>query len=128
MEAVKIVSENDELIDFTLIDEYVEMSQQMGKNVLSGLIGTFEEQFPQYMDRLKNAIENGEREEISKCAHVLKGASLSVGIKKMSGIFSQLEEKPEVDDMESFLKEIYARKTESMDVIGKYLKHQMPAL
>ena len=68
-----------------------ELGLDMGVCFFSGLLETFAHDTVEHLAALRSAIVDGETGRLSREAHALKGASLTIGAQGMADICKQLE-------------------------------------
>jgi two-component system, sensor histidine kinase and response regulator len=68
-----------------------ELGSEAGPSFFSELLGVFQQTAVEHLAVLRSAIAGGETERLSREAHALKGASLTIGATGMAEICKQLE-------------------------------------
>ncbi len=89
----------DDLIDFSMVQNLIELGGEDGKGFLKEIIGLYIEQYPELFNKIKSCALNNEIVEMYQSAHALKGASLNIGAKEISSLCKQIELKGKANDM-----------------------------
>lgn len=90
---------SDDLIDFTVVQNLIELGGDDGKAFLKEIIDLYIAQYPELFDSIKNGANNNDIVSMYQSAHALKGASLNVGAKILSSLCKQIELKGKANDM-----------------------------
>ncbi|GIP38076.1 hypothetical protein J31TS4_13560 [Paenibacillus sp. J31TS4] len=83
--------ENDDVIDQSIIDELKQLHEDLDTSILAELLVLYEQTTPAQLEGLKQAFGNGNAAEFAELAHALKSSSLSIGVKRLAGLFAELE-------------------------------------
>jgi two-component system sensor histidine kinase/response regulator len=75
----------------TTLEGLRELGLQMGASFFPELLDTFENDATEHLASLRSAIVEGETVRLRAKAHALKGASLTIGARRMADISQQLE-------------------------------------
>lgn len=89
----------DNLIDFTIVQNLIELGGDDGKDFLKEIIGLYIDQYPELYDSIKKGYASNDPVLMYQSAHSLKGASLNIGAKEMSSLCKQVEFKGKANDM-----------------------------
>jgi HPt (histidine-containing phosphotransfer) domain-containing protein len=87
------------LIDFSIIQNLIELGGDDGKEFLKEIIELYIQQYPELFNSIKNNAENNNANDMYQSAHALKGASLNVGAKEIASLCKQIEFKGKANDM-----------------------------
>lgn len=89
----------DDLIDFSVIQNLIDLGGDDGKDFLKEIINLYIEQYPELFNSMKSNAENNNSVEMYQSAHALKGASLNIGAKEIASLCKQIEFKGKANDM-----------------------------
>jgi HPt (histidine-containing phosphotransfer) domain-containing protein len=89
----------DDLIDFTAIQNLIDLGGDDGKGFLKEIVELYLEQYPELFNSIKSNAESNNNVEMYQAAHALKGASLNIGVKEISSLCKQIELKGKENDM-----------------------------
>ena len=89
----------DNLIDFTIIQNLIDLGGDDGKDFLKEIVDLYVQQYPELYCGIKNGAETNQPVEMYQSAHALKGASLNIGAKEIASICKQIELKGKANDM-----------------------------
>jgi two-component system, sensor histidine kinase and response regulator len=79
-----------EILDRERVDSFLEISR-LHAGFLSGLVSTFQLDFPTRIEALRSAAASGNAGELADAAHALKSSTGSVGAKRMHDLAASLE-------------------------------------
>jgi HPt (histidine-containing phosphotransfer) domain-containing protein len=89
----------DTLIDFSMVNNLIELGGDDGKEFLKEIIDLYIGQYPELFEGIKSNALNNENVPMYQSAHALKGASLNVGAKEIASICKEIEMKGKENDM-----------------------------
>jgi HPt (histidine-containing phosphotransfer) domain-containing protein len=89
----------DNLIDFSIVQNLIELGGDDGKEFLKEIIDLYIQQYPELYNSIKNSAAKNQSVEMFQSAHALKGASLNVGAKELASLCKQIELKGKANDM-----------------------------
>jgi HPt (histidine-containing phosphotransfer) domain-containing protein len=104
---------NDDIIDFTLLDEYA-------PELVNRLIALFMEQAPQTINNIKQHATAGNAASLAREAHYLKGSSGALGAVQLADFCKQLQIRGDNNDLAGIeglleqLEQSYARSLEAL--------------
>ena len=90
---------SEELIDFSIFQNLIELGGDDGKGFLKEILGLYVEQYPELFNSIKSNAENNKVVDMYQSAHALKGASLNIGARELASICKQIELKGKAGDM-----------------------------
>lgn len=90
----------DNLIDFTMVQNLVELGGDDGKEFLKEIVDLYIAQYPELFSSMKNSSLKNDNVQMYQSAHTLKGASLNIGAKEIASLCKQIELKGKENDME----------------------------
>jgi signal transduction histidine kinase/CheY-like chemotaxis protein/HPt (histidine-containing phosphotransfer) domain-containing protein len=96
-------------IDGGILVRLNELEQETERSFVKDLIKIFLEEAPESFQRMKDAISTSDAKAIEQFAHKLKGGSINLGAKRLSGLFENVEQlarKNEAERVGSFIAEI----------------------
>jgi len=89
----------DDLIDFSMVQNLIDLGGDGGKDFLKEIIDLYIEQYPELFNNIKESSIKNENVQMYQSAHALKGASLNIGAKEIASLCKQIELKGKENDM-----------------------------
>ena len=89
----------DDLIDYSIVQNLIELGGDEGKGFLKEIIELYIEQYPELIGNIKSGSSKNDSVLMFQSAHALKGASLNVGAKELASLCKQVELKGKENDM-----------------------------
>jgi HPt (histidine-containing phosphotransfer) domain-containing protein len=89
----------ENLIDFSIVQNLIELGGDEGKGFLKEIISLYIEQYPELFNNIKNGSQNNDSILMFQSAHALKGASLNIGAKELASLCKDIELKGKANDM-----------------------------
>jgi CheY-like chemotaxis protein/HPt (histidine-containing phosphotransfer) domain-containing protein len=108
-------------IDFETIVQIRQLGRDLGRDLLSQVVGSLLDSLPGRLDRLREFHTAGESSGVEQLAHSLKGSSGNAGATGLSRIFSELQDKPTGRNVESLIQAA----DEELLRIGPRLRQQL---
>ena len=85
-------SGDNEGIDIETISQIQQLGKDLGRDLLSQVLGALLESLPERLDRLQELAEKGDGEGVKQLAHSLKGSAGNAGAIRLSQIFGELQD------------------------------------
>jgi signal transduction histidine kinase/CheY-like chemotaxis protein len=104
-----------------VLDNLRSLGERTQRNLLTDLIATFRELTPQRLSDLRQALGDGDADEVRQVAHQLRGAAASIGVAKLAFVCTTIEEAAEegnlaeVEELLGFLDITYSRALQALD-------------
>ena len=108
-------------VDFEAALEYFDGD----RDFMFEMYGDYQASLPQRMEEIQIAFKTGNAETLYRCAHTLKGVSLTFCAKSVSEIASQIEEEGKRGDMAN-MPALVARLDEEVRRALEYLSNNLP--
>ncbi len=86
--------------DISVLDELREMGEEIGQDMVSGVVEKFLENSPGYIDGMARAIAEREPEALTVNAHTLKGSSGMIGAMALSALCLEMENRGRAAELE----------------------------
>jgi two-component system, sensor histidine kinase and response regulator len=97
------------------------------EQALYSIIDTFVRQAPDRLAALAGAVAGGTGDEISKAAHVYRGAAATIGARELAGLLETVETTARAGDIEQ-ARETFERVSPIAHAVTDYLRQQRAAL
>jgi ligand-binding sensor domain-containing protein/signal transduction histidine kinase/CheY-like chemotaxis protein/HPt (histidine-containing phosphotransfer) domain-containing protein len=88
------------ILDAAALDSLFRLEQLAGKEIVRGIIDSFVAEAPGRMARMRQAIAEGNAEDLNFAAHVLKGSAAQLGALRLAEGCRELEERGRVGDLD----------------------------
>jgi HPt (histidine-containing phosphotransfer) domain-containing protein len=115
------VTKDNLTIDQVLIDDYLD---NLGKTVVAKMLSMYEVQSKIYLSDIEQAIEVGEQSLWQERCHKMKGASGSVGMKKVHAYLVAIEKSSApLSEKNDFVAELKSLNEEAIDAFTRLMNN-----
>lgn len=84
--------EPDPVLDPVYLERLLELQRHSGRNVVPLIVDSFVTEWPRRLERMRNALARGDRQDLVLVAHTLKGGSAQLGALRVASVSRELEE------------------------------------
>ena len=81
----------DPVLDPVYLERLLELERVAGSSMVPGLVDSFVSEGPRRVERMRSAVERGDRAELVLVAHSLKGGSAQLGAMRLAAVSRELE-------------------------------------